>query len=187
MGNYSRFVRPGFVRIDATSAPSTGVTLTAYKDSTLTKIVLVAINTNTSATSQAFSISGTVPTKVTPWITDATRDLVAQSSQTLTSGSFTYSLPATSVTTLVFDLPASSTGLAAAAPHAAGAPSWSAGILTLPETNDARLLITDARGRSRTVELVQGKARTGMLPAGLYHARLVGTSDAAPTSFVVLR
>jgi len=187
MGNYSRFVRPGFVRVGATVAPTSGVTLTAYKDSTLTRLVVVALNTNTSATSQAFSISGAVPTKVTPWITDATRDLVAQASQTLSSASFTYSLPATSVTTLVFDLPTSTTGMASAVSHAAGAASWSAGILTVPGAKNARLLITDARGRIRTVELVQGRASTGTLPAGLYHARFVGAADAAPMSFVVLR
>ena len=108
MGNWSRYARPGFVRVDATVAPTSGVTVTAFRDSSLTKVVIVAINSNTSATSQDFSISGTSPKKLTPCITDPTRDLVEQSSQTLSSTAFTYSLPAQSVTTFIVDLAGSS-------------------------------------------------------------------------------
>ena len=104
MGNYSRFVRPGFVRIGATDAPTSGVTMTAYRDQTKSKIVVVAIKTNSTATDQPLSFSGATPSKVTPYVTDGTRDLVAQSSQNLTTTSFTYSLPSKSVTTLVFNI-----------------------------------------------------------------------------------
>jgi glucuronoarabinoxylan endo-1,4-beta-xylanase len=104
MGNWSRYARPGFVRVSATEKPTTGVTVTAFRDSALTKVVIVAINTNTSATSQDFSITGTSPKTMTPCITDPTRDLVEQSAQTLSSSTFTYSLPAQSVTSLVVDL-----------------------------------------------------------------------------------
>jgi glucuronoarabinoxylan endo-1,4-beta-xylanase len=104
MGNWSRYARPGFVRVSATEKPATGVTVTAFRDSALTKVVIVAINTNTSATSQDFSITGTSPKTMTPCITDPTRDLVEQSAQTLSSSTFTYSLPAQSVTSLVVDL-----------------------------------------------------------------------------------
>jgi glucuronoarabinoxylan endo-1,4-beta-xylanase len=104
MGNWSRYVRPGFVRVDATASPASGVTVTAFRDSALTKVVIVAINNNTSSTSQAFSITGTTPKQLIPYVTDPTRDLVPQSAQALTSNSFTYSLPAQSVTSLVVDL-----------------------------------------------------------------------------------
>jgi len=187
MGNYSRFVRPGYLRIGATVAPTTGVTLTAYRDSASTKISVVAINTNTSSTSQDFSISGATPTKVTPWITDPTRNLVAQTAQTLTSGSFTYSLPATSVTTLVFDLK-TSTGLAASnAVRTIGNVSWSAGVLAVAGAKDGHLEIIDARGTRRILDLVDGHAATGQLPAGVYQARLVGASNTAPSHFIVYR
>ncbi len=104
MGNYSRFVRPGFVRIKATETPTTNVKISAYRDSLKTKIVVVAIDSNTTATSQAFSFTGVTPTAVTAYITDSTRNLAAQTTQTISSNTFTYSLPARSVTTLVFDL-----------------------------------------------------------------------------------
>jgi len=104
MGNFSRFVRPGSVRVSATVAPTSGVTLSAYRDSLFTKIVIVALNTNTTATSQAFSVAHGAPTKVTPWVTDDTRALVAQSALTVSGNAFTYSLPAKSVTSLVIDM-----------------------------------------------------------------------------------
>jgi hypothetical protein len=96
--------RPGCVRVSATEKPTSGVTVTAFRDSALSKVVIVAINNNTSNTSQDFSIPGTSPKTVTPCITDPTRDLVEQSAQTLSSTTFTYSLPAQSVTSLVVDL-----------------------------------------------------------------------------------
>ena len=103
MGNWSRYARPGFVRVDATVAPASGVTVSAFRDSLLSRVVIVAINNNSGNTSQDFSISGTSPKKLTPCITDPTRDLVEQPAQTLSSSSFTYSLPAQSVTSLIVD------------------------------------------------------------------------------------
>lgn len=104
MGNFSRFVRPGSVRIGATVAPTSGVSISAYRDSSNSKIVIVALNTNTTATSQEFSlVRGTVG-KVTPWVTDDARALVAQSALTASANAFTFSLPARSVTSLVVDL-----------------------------------------------------------------------------------
>lgn len=104
MGNFSRFVRPDYYRIDATAGPTSGVTMTAYRNPNKTKIVVVAINTNTSATSQAFSFSGATPVSVKPWITDESRSLGEEASQSINSNQFTYNLPSKSVTTLVFDL-----------------------------------------------------------------------------------
>ena len=104
MGNWSRYVRPGFVRIEATKVPTSGVSITAFRDSALNRVVIVAINENNSSISQDFTISGTTPLQLTPCITDPSRDLVEQSTQTLSSSSFSYSLPAQSATTLVIDL-----------------------------------------------------------------------------------
>lgn len=104
MGNWSRFVRPGFVRVDATANPTSGAFITAFCDSVPNKVVIVAINNNTSSVSQDFSIPGITPKMMTPCITDPNRDLAGLPSQTLSSGTFTYSLPGQSVTSLVIDL-----------------------------------------------------------------------------------
>lgn len=104
MGNWSRYARPGFIRIDATVEPTTGVYLTAFRDTSLSKVVLVVANSNSNTVSQSFSIPGITPTKVTPAITDPTRDLVQLASQDVSTSDFTYELPSQSVTTLVFDM-----------------------------------------------------------------------------------
>ena len=106
MGNFSRFARPGSVRIGATSAPTAGVTVTAYRDSLKTRIIIVAINGNTSPTSQNFLFTGATPVSVVPYVTDSTRSLAAQAEQSVSSNAFTYSLPARSVTTFVCNLSA---------------------------------------------------------------------------------
>ena len=104
MGNWSRFVRPGFTRVEATAEPTSDVAVTAFRDSALNRVVIVACNYNSSDISQDFSISGTSPLKMTPYITDPNRDLAELSTQTLSSNTFTYTLPAQSVTSFIVDL-----------------------------------------------------------------------------------
>jgi glucuronoarabinoxylan endo-1,4-beta-xylanase len=119
MGNYSLFVRPGFYRVDATHVPQSGITVSAYKNSASGALVIIATNQNSSDVSQTFTLSGATASSLTPWITDATRNLVQQSSISVTVGSFTYALPAQSVTSFVGNtaeavgLPAAPTGLTA--------------------------------------------------------------------------
>jgi glucuronoarabinoxylan endo-1,4-beta-xylanase len=103
MGNYSKFVRPGYVRIGAPIAPTSGVTVSAYFGATDRRVVIVAINTNAAATSRVFGISGLAPSKITPWLTDATNDLKAQSPLPQSGNVFTYALPPKSVTSIVID------------------------------------------------------------------------------------
>jgi glucuronoarabinoxylan endo-1,4-beta-xylanase len=98
VGNYSKFVRPGYVRIDATPASSGGVSVTAFKDKTTGAFVIVAINTNSGNTDMTFSL-GFTATSVTPNITSSALDLAAQAVATVSNGSFAYTLPGQSVTT----------------------------------------------------------------------------------------
>jgi glucuronoarabinoxylan endo-1,4-beta-xylanase len=104
MGNWSRFVRPGFVRVDAPTAPASGLSLTAFRDSSLSKVVIVAFDTNTTSVTQEFTITGAVPSKLTAYITDSSRNIAGQTPQILGSRSFTYTFPPKSVTTLVLDM-----------------------------------------------------------------------------------
>jgi glucuronoarabinoxylan endo-1,4-beta-xylanase len=103
MGNFARFVRPGFVRIAAPASPATGLTMSAYYGAATNRVVVVAINTTTAAVSRTFGVSGLTPTKVTPWVTDASNDLQAQTAVSLSGNQFTYAIPAKSVTSLVID------------------------------------------------------------------------------------
>jgi glucuronoarabinoxylan endo-1,4-beta-xylanase len=100
IGNWAKFVRPGWSRIGATANPQSGVYITAFKAPTGGQFVVVAINQNGSGTSQ--TINGlTGVTTLTPWVTSASLNLAAQSSVSVSSGSVTYTLPADSVTTFV--------------------------------------------------------------------------------------
>ena len=76
MGQWSKFVRPGWVRIDTTENPQTGVYVTAFKSPDGGSYSIVAVNTNNSATSQTFTFSGfPSTTSITPWVTSSTLDL----------------------------------------------------------------------------------------------------------------
>jgi glucuronoarabinoxylan endo-1,4-beta-xylanase len=99
IGNYSKYVRPGFVRIGATHSPQNGVTVSAYRNTSSAAFAIVATNRNTSTVNQTFTFGGTSPTRVTPTITSASRRLQDLPEVSIFAGSFNYSLPAESVIT----------------------------------------------------------------------------------------
>jgi len=103
LGNWSRFVRPGFVRVDATPDPQYGVFVSAFVDPTSGRVVIVAINQNTVDAEQVFSISGSVLPAVTPWITSADLALEPAAAVPIADATFTFTLPGRSVTTFVGD------------------------------------------------------------------------------------
>jgi glucuronoarabinoxylan endo-1,4-beta-xylanase len=99
LGNYSKFVRPGAIRVDASGAPA-GVSVTAYKDNN-SQPVIVAINENAGNTALTVNLSGATSTQVTPYVTSAADNLVAKAPVTVTGGAFSFTLPGSSVTTFV--------------------------------------------------------------------------------------
>lgn len=107
MAQFSKFVRPGYVRVDATKNPNTNVYTSAYKGDN--KAVIVAINKGTTAVSQNFVLQNQTASSVSSWITDSSRNLALGSSINVSGGSFTATLPPQSVTTFVAQL-GSSTG-----------------------------------------------------------------------------
>jgi glucuronoarabinoxylan endo-1,4-beta-xylanase len=102
MAHFSKFVRPGYVRVEASQNPSNGVYVSAYKGDN--KAVIVAINKNASAVSQKFTFQNGTGGSVSSWITDGSRNLAAGSGYRVSGNSFTSQLPARSVTTFVTGL-----------------------------------------------------------------------------------
>jgi O-glycosyl hydrolase len=103
--NYSRFVRPGAVRIGA-SSPDSGIELTAFKN-TDGSVAIVALNTATSAVAVPFAVRGTGlrnRTVATPYLTDTSHDTAAQPAITVAGGNFRATVPARSLVT--YDIPA---------------------------------------------------------------------------------
>ena len=103
LGNWSRFVRPGFVRVDATASPQYYVYVTAFADPASDRVVIVAINLNSTDAEQVFSIPGSVLAAVTPWITSADLALAPTDPVALADAGFAFTLPGRSVTTFVGD------------------------------------------------------------------------------------
>ena len=101
MGNYSKFVRPGYYRIGTSASPVGGVSVSAYKDLNTGKFAIVAINQNASAVTLDFALNGFTANSVTPWVTSAGLNLAEQASITVGGSAFVATLPAASVTTFV--------------------------------------------------------------------------------------
>jgi glucuronoarabinoxylan endo-1,4-beta-xylanase len=98
-GQYSRFVRPNYNRINATSSQQSEL-ISAYKDSVSTAFAIVVVNTNTATgVFQTINLANFSAPSVTPWITTATESLTPQIPVTVTNSSFTYFVPAMSVVT----------------------------------------------------------------------------------------
>ncbi|HEX9059695.1 MAG TPA: carbohydrate-binding protein [Clostridia bacterium] len=100
VGQFSKFIKNGYNRVDATANPKSNVYVTAYKGDD-NKVVIVAINQGTSAVSQNFVLQNGTTSKVSEWVTDGSRNIAAGSDINVTNGSFTATLPAQSVTTFV--------------------------------------------------------------------------------------
>ena len=101
MGNYSKFVRPGYYRIGTSASPVAGVSVSAYKDPSTGKFAIVAINQNASAVTLDFALNGFTANAVAPWVTSASLNLAEQASIKVGGSAFVATLPAASVTTLV--------------------------------------------------------------------------------------
>jgi glucuronoarabinoxylan endo-1,4-beta-xylanase len=99
IGQFSSFIQPGYVRVSATANPVSGVDVSAYSGAG--NDVIVAINSNSSATSVTFSLTGSTASSFTPHQTSASAQLAKLSAVSVSGNAFTYSLPAQSITTFV--------------------------------------------------------------------------------------
>lgn len=100
MAQYARFVRPGYQRVNSTYNPgSGGVYVTAFKGNG--HFVIVALNLTASAQSQQFVIANQSLSSMTPYQTTSGAGISAESAVSVSANTFTYSLPAQSITTFV--------------------------------------------------------------------------------------
>ncbi|GCE50361.1 O-glycosyl hydrolase [Thermosporothrix hazakensis] len=97
--NYSRFIRPGATRLDATS-DAAGLNLSAFLNTDGT-IAVVALNTATSATSVSFSLPNTNISNgtATPYLTNGNNGTAQQTAIPISNGSFSATVPARSLVT----------------------------------------------------------------------------------------
>lgn len=71
IGNYSKFVRPGWSRIAANGSKS-NVSVSAYKSADGHSYAIVMVNNTGSASSCSFALSGAFSATVAPWVTSGT-------------------------------------------------------------------------------------------------------------------
>ncbi len=110
-GNFSRFVRPGAVRIGATTSDG-NLTLDAFKN-TDGSVSVVALNTGSSSDTVSYTLQGTGVANgatVTPYLTNSSSSLAAQATTSVSGGAFTGTIPARSLVTYHIAESSSSTG-----------------------------------------------------------------------------
>lgn len=101
LGNYSKFVRPGWHRVDVAHAGAhPGVFVTAYRSAEADRLAVVAINAGSTSARQHFDLEGAVSGELTPWMTNDARAL-AMGPSVAGGARFDYELPPRSVTTFV--------------------------------------------------------------------------------------
>ena len=105
-GNWSKFVRPGWVEVSVTNTGS--LLVTAFKSADSSQSAVVIVNNGPSVSNQVFNVGTQMGTRVIPWITSSTRSLAPQGSVPVTSGSIIYTIPAYSVVTFVGQLDSAS-------------------------------------------------------------------------------
>jgi len=97
LAQYAKFVRPGAVRLDASVASASGVSVSAYKMGDT--VAVVAVNTGTSPVSMKATVTGFKTGKYAKVTTSATKSLAKDGSGTVTAGAFTAYADAQSVVT----------------------------------------------------------------------------------------
>jgi len=100
MGQFSRFVRPGDLRIGVTGNTSP-LGISAFANQYRNQVTIVAVNNTVAPVTHTFNLQGIATAMVTPVITSATQSLETQSPVVVSGNSFTYTIPATSVATFV--------------------------------------------------------------------------------------
>jgi glucuronoarabinoxylan endo-1,4-beta-xylanase len=101
MGNFSKFVRPGYMRVGITGAPS-AVQIVPFVSPNGATVAIVALNSGNSAQNVSFFVSGSCwPSTVTPYVTSSSSNLAVGTAISVSAGRFTGSLAAQSVTTFV--------------------------------------------------------------------------------------
>ena len=102
-GQFSKYIRPGDVRIDATEQPDSNILVSAYKHSD-SQIEIVAINKGTSEVTQQFNVSGRSIKNVDRYRTSGSENHAATKRMEANGSTFYSQLPAQSVSTYILTL-----------------------------------------------------------------------------------
>lgn len=100
LGNYSRFVRPGYYRIGANN-DTPDLLISAYKDPASGTFAIVAANPSSSTITQTFTFTNFTADTLTPWVTSDSASLESNAPVVVVNSTFSYDFPPLSVVTFV--------------------------------------------------------------------------------------
>ncbi len=100
-GNYSKFIRPGYLMVNVAGNTNDDLQISAAKSEDGSTVVVVAINKGSAAVEEPITISGGTATSCTPHVTSASESLAEGTAVPVTDGVFTASLGEMSVTSFV--------------------------------------------------------------------------------------
>ncbi len=102
LSQFSKYIRPGSYRVQSSLAPNIGgVDMTAYKDPSSSKMIIVAINASEDDVENAFRVNDMMTTTLIPYTTSDTKNCEQEDPVDVVDGLFTYHLAPTSITTFV--------------------------------------------------------------------------------------
>jgi glucuronoarabinoxylan endo-1,4-beta-xylanase len=94
VGNFSRFVRPGWVRL-GTTGNVPGLLVSAYGNLSTNSFAIVAINSTSASVTASFGVAGRVIASVAPYVTSGTTLGTIGTDGNLSQGSTSLNIPAT--------------------------------------------------------------------------------------------
>ncbi len=100
-GNYSKFIRPGYLMVNVAGNTNEDLQISAAKSEDGSTVVVVAINKGDASVDEPITIRGATVTSCTPHVTSASESLAEGTPVAVTDGVFTASLGAMSVTSFV--------------------------------------------------------------------------------------
>ena len=101
MSQFSRFIRPGYYRIQCEKYPQRSIYTSAYIDSTSSKVVIIAINTSSQPKEQKYAFQNGTVEKFTPYVTSETKNCIQENDVLVSDDSLKATLDGQSITTFV--------------------------------------------------------------------------------------
>ena len=183
MAHFSKFVRPGYVRVNATPAIPVaqtsnaghgqgGVFVSAYRGVQDGRAVIVAINMGASAANLDFTINGGSVSTMEAYRTSENQNMAKLADIGVSGNRFSASLPARSVTT--FTGTTGTTSVKSAHVSAIARPTVTVRGRTLnvhaPAGSEVTVRVIDMRGKTAAKFSVAGESRLSLdrIPAGAY-------------------
>lgn len=102
IGQFSKFIRPGYHRINVDNFPLAGISLSAYRGETMYEFAIVAVNETTEEITVGIPSTNIIPSVLSSYVTDQNLNLekVAEFGKQF-DGNFYVTLPPRSVVTVV--------------------------------------------------------------------------------------